>query len=445
MFKYKFLTLSTQISFMTDTRSEPLAPWQIMLVLILAGEIIFGLPFQTLRFFRASFLEVFQLTNTQLGDVFAVYGVMAMLAYFPGGALADRLAPRKLMAISLFATALGGIYYATIPSYLGMQILFGYWGITSILLFWAAMIKATREWGGNIRQGKAFGLLDGGRGLVAAIISSIAVVIFSFYLPDNSGSIIHEQRVAGVQSVIYFYTVCTFVMAAFAWILVPTIKQDQLTSTKQTFSGISHVIKQKSIWCQAFIVICAYCGYKGIDNYSLYAVTVLNMTELEAAQITSLASYIRPIAAFAAGCLADRIASSKTIIIGFGIALLSYGVMFVSDPAQSFGTLSTGSLIIFINLIISMFAVFAIRGVYFALIAESKTKTNVTGTAVGLVSVLGFTPDIFFASITGRILDANEGLIGFQNYFLLLCGISIIGLISCLLFVKIKRNEIATN
>jgi len=114
---------------MREGQNNPIASWQIILILILAGEIIFGLPFHTLRFFRASFLETFALTNTQLGDAFAVYGIMAMLAYFPGGALADRVSPRKLMSLSLFATAVGGIYYASIPSYLGIQLLFGYWGL----------------------------------------------------------------------------------------------------------------------------------------------------------------------------------------------------------------------------------------------------------------------------------------------------------------------------
>lgn len=62
----------------------------LMLTLVVAGEIIFGLPFHTARFFRPTLLEAFGFTNTQLGDVFAIYGVTAMLAYFPGGILADR-------------------------------------------------------------------------------------------------------------------------------------------------------------------------------------------------------------------------------------------------------------------------------------------------------------------------------------------------------------------
>jgi sugar phosphate permease len=132
-----------------------------MLTLILAGELIFGLPYHTTRFFRPTFLQAFELSNTQLGDMFAVYGITAMLAYFPGGVIADHYSPRSLMTLSLFATAAGGLYMATFPGHLQLALLYGFWGVSTILLFWSAMISATREWGGKHSQGNAFGILDG--------------------------------------------------------------------------------------------------------------------------------------------------------------------------------------------------------------------------------------------------------------------------------------------
>lgn len=57
----------------------------LMVTLVFAGEIIFALPFHTARYFRPTLLESFGFSNTELGDVFAIYGVMAMIAYFPGG------------------------------------------------------------------------------------------------------------------------------------------------------------------------------------------------------------------------------------------------------------------------------------------------------------------------------------------------------------------------
>ena len=104
------------------------------------------------------------MNNFQLGSLFSVYGFVALLSYIYGGVVTDRYSPRKLMSSALILTSLGGIVLASYPSYLTLQILYGYWGFTSVFLFWGALIKATRLWGGDSNQGKAFGLLDGGRG-----------------------------------------------------------------------------------------------------------------------------------------------------------------------------------------------------------------------------------------------------------------------------------------
>ena len=169
-------------------------PLFYIILLILAGEAVYILPYVLARVFRPTFLDVFELSNFQLGSLFSVYGIVALISYAYGGVIADKFLPRKLMALSLFLTALGGIIMATFPSYLVLQILFGYWGFTTVFLFWGAMIKATRLWGGSLSQGKAFGFLDGGRGLVAASISSLGVFIFSFILSQEKPSLVHEKK-----------------------------------------------------------------------------------------------------------------------------------------------------------------------------------------------------------------------------------------------------------
>ena len=153
-----------------------------IILLILSGELIFILPYFLSRVFRPTFLKLFDLNNFELGSLFSVYGTVALFSYIFGGTLADRFEARKLISYSLILTALGGFVLASYPSYLILQILYGYWGFTSVFLFWGAMIKATRIWGGSQNQGQAFGFLDGGRGLIAALMGTIGVAIFSFFL-----------------------------------------------------------------------------------------------------------------------------------------------------------------------------------------------------------------------------------------------------------------------
>ena len=405
--------------------------------LVIVGEINFGLPFHTARFFRPTLLEVFGLTNTQLGDLFAVYGVTAMISYFPGGAIADRFPARVLLTASLVATACGGLYMATMPSAFQMGVLYGFWGFTTIFLFWGALIRATREWGGQSSQGAAFGILESGRGLAAALLAALAVAVLAWYLPEDATLATDAERRAGLRTIILLYSAATFAAAAMAWLLIPDPGKATQEKAANPFAGMVIVAKRPIVWAQAAIIVCAYCAYKGLDNYSLYAVQVLGMDEVEGARLASYGAYVRPVAALATGLIADRFDATRSIGVAFIVLAIVYSVLSMALPDTS------GLSVIYGNMFASFFAVFALRGIYFALLQETRTPRHITGAAVGMISLVGYTPEIFFAPIAGRILDATPGAGGHLNLFLFLaciaaCGVAVVG---WLLWLKRSRNN----
>jgi len=404
-----------------------------IVILILAGEMVFGLPFGTARFFRPTMLDVFGFTNTQLGDLFAVYGITAMLSYFPGGAIADHFSARSLLATSLIATALGGLYMATIPGARQMAVLYGFWGITTIFLFWGALIRATREWGGKSEQGMAFGILEGGRGIVAALVASLMVLVLAFYMPDDARLATDEQRRVGFQMVVLGYSVATFVAGVLAWLFIPA-PHDEAAARLNPLPNMLLVLGRPIIWMQAAVVVCAYCTYKAVDYYSLYLVEVLGKDEVEGARLVSWGAYIRPFAAVFAGWVADRVDATRSIAVFFLILAIVYVVLSVLMPE------SIGHGVIYMNLGVSLFAVFALRGIYFALLQETRTPKRITGAAVGMISVVGFMPEVFFAPIAGRILDATPGVGGFSNLFMLLAAIATVGVVIAILLAYLKRK-----
>lgn len=358
-----------------------------------------------------------------------------MFSYFPGGVIADHFSVRSLLTVSLLSTALGGLYMAQFPNQLGLSFLFAYWGVTTILLFWAALIRATREWGGNFSQGRAFGFLEGGRGLVAAAGASIAVLLFSTYLPTEIETATQMQRGMALQSVIYAYTLMTFAAGVLIWWLVPDDRNRKSLTVASPLLDMTQVFRLRAVWLQAIIVICAYSAYKGLDNYSLYVVQVLGMNEMESAQFTSIAAYLRPIAAIAAGFLADKFLTSRIINVLFTTLIICYAIFALASPP------TMQANILYMNLVVSFIAVFGIRGVYFALLEETKIPTSTTGTAVGLISVIGFTPDIFFHSIAGRLLDAAPGPVGHQYFFAMLTVIATLGMVATIFLSNVsKRN-----
>lgn len=410
----------------------------LMIALVVAGELVFGVPFNVTRVFRPTLLEVFNFTNTQLGDLFAVYGITAMLAYFPGGALADRFSARSLMSFSLFSTAAGGVYMATFPSAFEMAMLYGYWGVTTIFLFWGALIRATREWGGDSEQGLAFGILEGGRGLVAAIVALVAVNIFAFYMPQDANLATAAERENGFRTIILYYSATTFLAGLFTWYTIPIVKNPRQI-TYNPLHGMSLVLRKPILWAQASIIICAYCCFRGLDNYSLYAVQVLGMDEVEGARMSVYGGWTRPVAAVFAGLIADRFNATRSIGVIFVLLFLSYSMWSMAIPEGN------GVAIIYMNFFASFFGVYALRGIYFALLEETQTPKYLTGAAIGMISLVGYTPEIFFAPIAGRILDANPGIVGHQNYFVLLAAIAALGATVVLWLLWLRRPESAAH
>jgi len=408
----------------------------IIVALIAAGETVFLLPFVLARVFRPTFLDVFGITNLQLGTAFSLYGVVAMVAYFAGGPLADRFSVRRLMAVALLGTGVGGVVLAGIPSLPVMNILWATWGLTTILLFWAAMLRATREWGGASSQGRAYGLLEGGRGLLAALVASAAVLVFAALLPSDVASATLEQRAAAFRVVIWIFTGLTFAIALLVWVVVPdnAPRDPSRDQPKLSLDGIRRAFRMPVVWLQAVIVVCAYVGYKATDDFSLLARDALGFDDVAASGIGTLSFWIRAIAAVGAGYLGDRVDSSRVIVWGFMILI-------VGSLTIASGTLVTGiAWMLIMTIAATSVGIYALRGVYFALLAEGAVPLAFTGSTIGVVSLIGFTPDVFMGPLMGVLLDNSPGLLGHQHVFAAVAVFGAIGLMATIAFRRITKH-----
>ncbi|MEX1187801.1 MAG: MFS transporter, partial [Bacteroidia bacterium] len=320
----------------------------ILILLILAGELIFFLPFVFARVFRPTLLEVFQISNLELGTYFSIYGLVAMVSYILGGPLADKFSSRNLISLALVATSLGGIALALEPSKALLTWVYAWWGFTTIFLFWAALIKSTRLWGGDAYQGKAFGFLEGGRGGTAALVASLALIAFADLSSEISLELNSELRIASYRKVMLISSALIIVCAILIRFVMPADKNTGLRNAEKiSLSKLFQLAKMPELWLLSGIIICAYAGYKITDIFSLYAKEIMGFNEFEAARFGTIILWMRPLFAILAGIAADRFSPSKTLILLF-IILLAGSIFMLFEP-------SSGSLIIpIISLIISV-------------------------------------------------------------------------------------------
>ncbi len=409
-------------------------PLHYIILLILAGEAVFILPFVLARVFRPTVLEVFNITNTEIGYCQSIYGLVALGSYLVGGPLADKFEPRKLMGTALVLTAAGGLIYANQPSLTTLTILYGFWGFTTIFLFWAPMIKATRVWGGDTNQGKAFGFLDGGRGLVGALFGLLGVLVFSLFVPENTVALNTFQQKDAFAMVVYISSaLVAFIGILVFFFLKSTISEEKILKEKITVANIRSVLKLPSVWLLMFIILCAYVGYKITDIFSLYASEVLGYSEVDAAKTGTFLLFIRPVVGVVIGFLADRTRPSLYLCLGFLLSIVG-AVLFAS------GLLGPGTdVMFFLTIIITAIGVYAARVLYFAVLKEGKIPLVLTGTAVGIISFIGYTPDIFAGPMIGYFLDNFETVQGHHYVFWLLAGFSGVGFLASVIFYRVSK------
>lgn len=384
-----------------------------LISIVLAGETIFMLPFLIPRLYRPLIIEAWNLSNTQIGIAFSAYGITAMLSYLFGGPIADKYHPRFLMAASLVLTALGGFLLSFLHSPSMFIAVYTFFGVSTTLLMWGALIRTTHIVGGEEYRSTALGLLDGGRGLTAALATSLLVLLSAFFFPSLESFADQQQAV----SMIYWTIsgVCLLV-ALFLWLSLKDFKEGDSGRNQWTLSGAIASLRNSKIWLLCVTVFSAYCGYKGIDNYSIYLVDVQHQDLANSSAMTSTIFWLRPFAAIGCGFLADywhrKNPEARFLFLFILLALSTVTQFFLVFMETSHFMYAFASI-----LLCSTF-VYGLRAIYFSVFGDLHIPNHLVGTATCFVSLVGFLPDVFFAIVTGSLIDNHPGALGFQYTFL---------------------------
>ncbi|WP_338039341.1 MFS transporter [Maribacter litopenaei] len=334
-------------------------------------------------------------------------------------------------------TAAGGVYFATFPEYRLLQVLYGYWGFTTIFLFWSPMIKATRVWGGRHSQGKAYGFLDGGRGLVGALFGTLGVVVFSWFMVGNLEMADMVESRFAFRKVILVSSAMVVPVGFLVrfYMKLPSNREKEIVLEKISISQIGQVLKLPSVLLLMVIILCAYVGYKLTDVFSLYASEIMLYDEVDAAKTGAFLFYVRPVVGICIGIIANRSLPSYWLFVSFILSFIGailFALGFVVD---------TTVFMFLISILIVTSGIYAARALYFAVMESGKIPLVLTGTAVGLISVIGYTPDIFAGTAMGFLLDSSPGLKGHQQVFYMIAGFSFIGGIAAYWYYKLYRRD----
>jgi MFS family permease len=131
--------------------------------------------------------------------------------------------------------------------------------------------------------------------------------------------------------------------------------------------------------------------------------------------------WIRPLTAFITGFLCD-LSAQKFRLGRFKFLILIFICAGISQLAIGLNLFVTFNMV-FTNILVCVGFVFSLRSIYFSTFDELKIPNYLVGTSVGIVSVIGFLPDMFFGVLTGYIIDMYPSE---QSYSFIFIGAAIV-------------------
>ena len=392
----------------------------------ISGASIYLLPYIKYIFYDQQ-IAAMEITNKQSGLLLSMYAIGNMILYIPGGILADKLSPKKCLMYSLITTTALSILYGVTLSYGLALVIWLLLSLTTVLVFWAALLKAVRIIGSEEEQGRMFGLYYSINGVSGAIFNAIAL------WASTHGS---NPR-AVIFNVVMVYSVATAISALCVFLFVKENKTQKLDNIKQkddekfNFKDVVGLLKNPSVWIISLIVFCGYSLYSSTSYFTPYLTSVVGVSPTESGIFSIIRNYLFLLLAPVSGYLADKVfkSSSKWIMIGFSILVVLFiGVMVI--PA------GTSAAIISIYTLLPGAFGLAVYGIVFSVMGEAKIPAKVTGTVIGIASVIGYSPDLFMSTMFGGWLD-KFGNSGYNYIFMYLAATSLVGLVAAYL---VRRN-----
>lgn len=394
-----------------------------LIIITIAGAMIYGLPYFR-SYYYDSYVHVYHLTNTQMGLFGSLFGIFGAVSYLFGGVVADMISPRKLMSVSLVLTGVGGLLHMMHPNYAMLVGIYILWGFSSLFAFWPSLLKALRQMANPDEQSKAYGFMDGGRGIVNAITLAATLAIFNHFSKVAS-------ELAGLNGVILFYSIFDIAVGVLLFVVMKDEQEEEHTERIKV-SDMLKVFKIPAVWILSLTLCCTYSMNILFYYFTPYASNVLGVAATGAAMVTMLAQYIRPIASFTGGIAGDKVRRRSTILyvtfFAMGIATLCLALA---------GKMSVPVFVAL--LVVIYFAMYAGYSLVFSMLPEGGVPENSAATAIGLVCTIGYLPEVVAPFVAGKVLD-KMGDSGYKPLFIGLACMMFIGIVSLVIWDRYIRR-----
>lgn len=397
--------------------------WLTFTIICMTCGVITELPYLRWALYEP-LREALGQNNTQFGMSMSLFGTLAAILYIPGGWLADRFSHRKLFTVSSIGCGILGLWLSTMPSFAATMVIHALWAVTNIGMFWPTMTKAVSLLEEKDGQGKIFGFFEGARGVFVLVMWLGLMQVF--------------EKIGGITAVIIALSILSIACGVISFFFMEDNVGEGTSSNESVIKDMLTAIKTPSAWIVALVIFTIYATYSSSSYMQAYGQNILGMSAVAAGYVGILRKdVIRLVGAPLSGIISDKMGGRCTLLIGiFDILFIASLIVLLVLPVGAEFTVIT-----VIVMVISSFAIYGMRGMYYAIIGEIGTPKKIYGAVAGFAMFIGFLPDAFNATLCGYWLDAYPGAQGYRFIFIYMLATMVV----CLVLVGILLRYIKKN
>ncbi|MDK7724186.1 MFS transporter [Slackia exigua] len=397
-----------------------------LIILISMGSSVVYTPMYLKNIFYDPLMQAIGCSNADLGMMVSMYGIAAVVCYLPSGIVADKFRMRTLATVGFVGTAALTFVYAALPSLVVCYIIFLGMGITSILIWWGTRYKVIRLCCEENEYSQKIGIsysIYGLAGLVVGLVNTAIVASFA-------------DAVTGVRVMIVFLGAILLIMGVLSYILIPDFK-GEISQNSGLFDlkDAVEAFKWPGVIWAALTMFFVYSVYQGATYTTPYMTQAFGADDTLVNVIGLIRTYgIGLLAGPVVGWLATKIKSaSKAMVICF---LLSIGLLigFIIMPTTA-GVAVVASMVVLFG-----FTTYGAFSVGSSPLSEIKMPMRIFGTATGLLSVIGFMPDMFIHAWYGSMIDA-KGLDAYPQIFGIETALAVVGIFCLAMLLRTVKKH----
>lgn len=403
-----------------------------ILVLALSGGSIYLIPYIRYVFYDFQ-IEAMAISNQEIGLLSSAYAIGCMLTYIPGGVISDKFSTKRNIFISLISTTLVTLLFAfNMKNYTLSLICFFLFALTTSFLFWTSLMKTIRLVSGDDEQGRMYGVYYAGNGITGGVINSIALWATKFGQTTDDKFFI----------AVICYAISTGIAALLVWLFLEDRSgQKDISNPDEQFQfrHVGQLLKSPVVWIFSLVIFSGYAVYSSTSYFTPYLTDVIGVSAEESGFMTILRTYFMMLLAPLGGFLADKVfkSTSRWFMVAFALlGILMVSVLMIPS--------SVNPSIVSVYTLLPGAVGLALYGVLFSITSEAKIPAYMSGTAIGIASIIGYTPDFFMATMFGSWLD-NMGSDGYTMIFMFLTAVCAVGLLGALYIrrrmLKLEKEE----